>query len=119
PILLRFSLHRWCFRVLELEPVLRAARAVARAEPLRHDAFKAKLADVAKHDVARFVDVLVEKQARFGVAQELGEGCLARFDGRPPQRILYGAGGEANGLPFSTTKVAMAFTGDVPLLMPS
>jgi hypothetical protein len=28
---------------------------------------------VAKHDVARFVDVLVEQQARFGVAQELGE----------------------------------------------
>jgi hypothetical protein len=37
----------------------------------------------------------------------------ARLDGRS-----YGAE-EANGLPFSTTKVAMAFTGDVPLLMPS
>ena len=36
---------------------------------------------MAKHDVARFVDVLVEQQARFGVAQELSERSLAALDG--------------------------------------
>jgi len=40
---------------------------------------------VAKHDVARFVHVVVEQQTRFGVAQELSERCLAGFDGLAAQ----------------------------------
>jgi hypothetical protein len=42
---------------------------------------------VAKHDVARFVDVLVEQEARFGVAQELSERSLAALDGFAAQII--------------------------------
>jgi hypothetical protein len=40
---------------------------------------------VPKYDVARFVDMLVEQQARFGVAQELSEHCLAALDGLAAQ----------------------------------
>src|SRR5262249_22340115 len=63
PIFLRLALHCWRGRVLELEPVGRWARTVARAEPLRHDALEAELAGVAKDHVARLGDVLVELQA--------------------------------------------------------
>jgi hypothetical protein len=49
-------------RVLELQPMARAARAIGRAEAFAHDAFKAELASVAKYDVAGLVDVLVEMQ---------------------------------------------------------
>jgi hypothetical protein len=38
PVLLGLPLHRRCHRVLNLEPVLRAAGTVGRAEPLRDDA---------------------------------------------------------------------------------
>jgi hypothetical protein len=43
PILLGLALHRWRGRVLALEPVGGAARPIARAQPLRHDAFEAIL----------------------------------------------------------------------------
>jgi hypothetical protein len=38
-------------RVLHLQPIARAARAIGRAEPLRHDAFTAELAGVAEKGV--------------------------------------------------------------------
>jgi len=50
-------------------------------------------------------------------AQMLPGSTYRRYD-LPARSRFYGAG-EVNGLPFSITKVAMAFTGDVPLLMPS
>src|SRR5438045_1612889 len=49
PILFRLALHRRRCRVLELEPILRSAGTVARAEPLRDDAFEAHLACVPEH----------------------------------------------------------------------
>src|SRR5258705_2049225 len=72
--------------VLALDPVPRPAGVVGRAKALRYDA-EHELAGVAKHDVARFVDVLVEQQARFGVAQELSERSLAALDGFAAQII--------------------------------
>jgi hypothetical protein len=57
-----------------------SGRSGGRAKALRYDAFEPELARVAKHDVARFVDVLVEQQARFTVAQELSERCHVRQD---------------------------------------
>src|SRR5262249_6912325 len=44
PILLRFPLHRRSRRVLHLEPITRAPRAVERVPALRHDAFEPHLA---------------------------------------------------------------------------
>src|SRR5262249_18042018 len=70
PILLRLPLPGWRGRVLALDPMPRAARAVVRAQTLRHDALEAHLAGVAENDVARFRDVFVEQQARLGVPQE-------------------------------------------------
>src|SRR6516225_9343975 len=46
PILFGLTFHRGRVRVLELEPIRRAAAAVARAEPLRHDALASELAGV-------------------------------------------------------------------------
>ena len=46
PLFFGLSLYRWCFRVLELQPVLRSAGSVTRSEPLRHDALEAHLAGV-------------------------------------------------------------------------
>jgi hypothetical protein len=37
-----------------------SARTHRESEPLRHDTLEAELAGVVKHDVTRFVDVLVE-----------------------------------------------------------
>jgi hypothetical protein len=58
PILFGLALHRRTCRVLHLDPVPRSAGAVGRAKALRYDAFEPELARVAKHDVARFDDVL-------------------------------------------------------------
>ena len=59
PIFLCLALHSRCGWVLHLDPVARSARGVARAEPLRDDAFEAGLAGMAKRHVARFHDVIV------------------------------------------------------------
>src|SRR6516164_7061114 len=65
PILLRFSLHGWSIRVLGLDPVRRAPRAVARVLPLRHDALQPELAGVLEDERAvLLVQVLVEAQTR-------------------------------------------------------
>src|SRR6185295_13134360 len=52
PVLLRLVLHGRRIRVL-LEPVAGATGAVARAQPLRHDALEPHLAGVLEHDVKR------------------------------------------------------------------
>src|SRR5262249_62198175 len=51
PVLFRLALHRRRRRVLELEPVRRSSRTVVSAEPLRHNAFEAKLAGVGGPDL--------------------------------------------------------------------
>src|SRR5262245_55156028 len=48
PLLLSLPLHRRGGRILELEPVPRAAGDVGRAETLRYDALAAELAGVAE-----------------------------------------------------------------------
>ena len=57
-ILLRLALHRWRCRVLELEPVPRAAANVRRAQTLRHDPLAAELAGVAVDEVTAVIEVL-------------------------------------------------------------
>jgi hypothetical protein len=49
PVLLRLAPHRRACRVLALEPVGRAPRAVARVLALRHDALQAHLAGMGEH----------------------------------------------------------------------
>ena len=64
PILLRLPPDRRRGRVLELEPVRRAAGAVARAEPLGDDALAAELAGVLEHrQPAVVLQVLVQAHA--------------------------------------------------------
>jgi hypothetical protein len=46
PFLFRLALHRRRFLVLELEPVRRPSRTVARAEPLRDDPLSAVLIEI-------------------------------------------------------------------------
>src|SRR5262249_59123322 len=58
PFLLRLALHRRRCRVLELEPVPRAAADIRRAQALRHDASAAEPAGVAVDDIAAVLEVL-------------------------------------------------------------
>src|SRR5262245_34521227 len=81
PVLLRFPLHRRCFRVLHLEPIGRAPRTIARAQPLAYDALAAKLASVPKDDVTGFVEMFVQLKAKLDpVMQKFGERLLANFN---------------------------------------
>src|SRR6516225_11023694 len=66
PIFFGLTLHCWRRRVLHLEPVVRTAGPVARAEALRDDALQPELAGVAEHDVALLGDVLVELETDLG-----------------------------------------------------
>ena len=49
PILFRLTLHRRGLRVLELEPVGRAARSIARSQALRDNTLQPHLAGVLEH----------------------------------------------------------------------
>ena len=85
-LLLRLTLHRRSLRVLELEPVRRAARSIGRAEPLRDDALAAELAGVLEHDHAlRMFKVFVQPQAWSALPQDARERCLADLDRLPPK----------------------------------
>jgi hypothetical protein len=52
PIFLRLTFHRWRFRVLDLDPMRGAARAIWGAKPLRDDALATEFAGVREQDVA-------------------------------------------------------------------
>jgi hypothetical protein len=65
--------------------MVRAARAIGRAEAFAHDAFKAELTGVAEYDVAGLVDVIVEVQCPGCLAQHLGELALALLQRRAAQ----------------------------------
>src|SRR5262249_42515603 len=73
-------LRRWV-----LDPLLRAARAVERAEPLRHDSLAAELAGPREYDVAIADVVRVERDACDGLRSS--PASLARLD-RKPAEIL-------------------------------
>jgi len=64
PIFFPLAPHGWRGQVLDLEPVLRAPRAIQRAEPLRYDALAAKLAGMCKNDLAVALVMLVDHDAR-------------------------------------------------------
>src|SRR5262249_45394022 len=64
PLFPGLAFHRWRFRVLELQPVLRPTRTIARPEPFRDDAFKPHLASVPKYALAIVGEVLVQAQPR-------------------------------------------------------
>ena len=86
PILFRLTTDGWCLRVLELEPIRRAARPIARAEPLRHDPLAAERAGVLKHSQpAVALQVLVEAETGAALAQDAREDRLAYLDRLAPQ----------------------------------
>src|SRR5262245_41153516 len=87
PVLLRLPFHRRMLWVLALDPVPRAAEAIGRAEPLRHDAFEAKLTSMAKHHVTRRYDVVVNLQPYQRFGEQPDQQHLAMLDRLAPQVI--------------------------------
>jgi hypothetical protein len=79
------ALYCWRFRILELQPVLRPTGAVARAEPLQHDALEAHLAGVPEYALAIEGEVLVQTQPRKAPTQQARERRLARLQRLAPQ----------------------------------
>src|SRR5215469_16304186 len=55
PILLRLTLHRWRFGIFYFQPKRRAAPAIDRAEPLRHDALTPEPTSLTKNNRAILV----------------------------------------------------------------
>ena len=74
----RSALHSWRSRILELEPVRRAAGAVAQVQPLGDDALAAELAGVLEHSWG---------WRRFNTALLLGYSLVASH----PPRTCYSA----------------------------
>src|SRR5262249_10308966 len=70
PIFFGFPLYCGVLWLLALDPVARAAGAVGRAKPLRHNALEAELTSMAKHNVARFCDVIVDLQPYAGLGEQ-------------------------------------------------
>jgi hypothetical protein len=65
----------------------RTARGIGRAEPLRDDAFEAKLAGVTEDDVTRLSDVLINLQPHARLGEQTNQQDLAPLDWLPPQII--------------------------------
>jgi hypothetical protein len=77
PLLLAFSPHCRCVRVLRLDPVPRAARTAPRVAPLRYDTFETELTCVTKDERAIFlIEMLIELQSRRGSSQHFGQGSV-------------------------------------------
>ena len=85
PVLLGFPLHRWCFWVLELQPIFRSAGSIARAEPLRDDPLQPHLAGMVEYALAIVGEVLVHTQPRKAHAQQARKRRLARLQRLAPQ----------------------------------
>src|SRR5262249_9740789 len=79
PLFLGLALHCWRFRVLELQPVLRPAGAVARAKPLRDDTLKAHLAGVGEDGWAVAFHVFIEPDAGAGLGYDRRKRGLANL----------------------------------------
>src|SRR5689334_21008429 len=105
PILLRFARHRRGRRVLHLEPIGRAPRAVERVLALRHDAFQSHLARIGEDGRAVALDMLVEPDAGAGLEMrawprgpQADRAAGRRRSGslfRDPGALLPGRGGAA------------------------
>src|SRR5262249_7634074 len=87
PLLFGFPLHGRMLWVLALNPVWGPPGAVGRAEPLRHDAFEAKLTSMAKHHVTRIHDVVVNLQPNRRSGEQPNQQHLAALDALAPQVI--------------------------------
>src|SRR5262249_56545998 len=87
PTLSGLRLHRRMLWVLTLDPVPRAAGAVGRAEPLRDNAFVAKLTSMTEHHVPRRYDVVVDLQPYRRLGKQPDQQHLAPLDALAPQVI--------------------------------
>jgi tetratricopeptide (TPR) repeat protein len=70
PILLCFALHGWRRRIICLDPVTRAAGAVARVFAFRHDALAAKQTGVLEHEWTFLFEHGIEHESRSWLAHE-------------------------------------------------
>ena len=87
PILLGFTLYRWCIRVLHFEPIGRAAGTVDGILALRDDAFEAELAGMGEDGRAIAFHVLVEPQAKVSFGQHTSKRGLAHFQRITPHVV--------------------------------
>ena len=69
----------------------RTARAIRRAEPLRHDTFTAQFASVREQALAIAFKNLVHENPGLGTAHQFGQSALALLDWRSPQIRLWSA----------------------------
>src|SRR5262249_9478808 len=77
PILLGLTLHPRSRRVLHLEPMRRAPRAIRRVLALRHDTFNPHLARMGEDGRAVALGMLVEPDAAAGLGHDRCERGLA------------------------------------------
>jgi hypothetical protein len=68
--------------------LLRATRAIRRAEPLRHDAFAVELAGLLIDDIAVADIVRVERDAGMATAQQPVQQLLTLFDWQPAYLLV-------------------------------
>src|SRR5438477_7415450 len=72
PILFGLAPDSRRLRIFDLHPMRRPARTVRRTEPLRYDAFATEFAGVLENKLAVALVVLIEHDAEFGPAHQLG-----------------------------------------------
>src|SRR5215510_10756593 len=82
PLLLDLTLHCRCGRVLDLEPMVDAAGAIRRAEPLRHDALATESAGVFEDSRSIASEMLVEGYAVASIMEK----AVADWRGVCPSR---------------------------------
>jgi hypothetical protein len=80
PIFLSLTLHRRRLRVLDLQPIFKAARVIGRAEPLRHNALASEPASLLEDDRAVAIVVIIEADAITFPELQVGQGMLSLFD---------------------------------------
>jgi hypothetical protein len=85
PIFLSLTLHRRRRRVLYLQPIIEAAGAIRRAEPLRHNALAAKRASLLEDVCTVVIVVIIEADAVTLPEERISQHILAFFDRRPAQ----------------------------------
>src|SRR5262249_18023377 len=73
PILFGLALDRRCRRILDLHPIPRAARAVARILALAHNAFASKQAGMLEHEWSVVLVLGIEYQPRAWLAHQPGQ----------------------------------------------
>src|SRR5262252_8591736 len=69
PIFFGFALHRWRFRIFDLDPMRRAPGAIGRAEPLANDALTTELAGFTEYNRTALLVNLVEDDTQFRATQ--------------------------------------------------